>query len=476
MRTTLNTILRAAARSLSLLAITAVLAASAAQAVDLVVEGNLTVEQDAQVDGDLTVGGQITAGSGAHVLTNAAGLIDGAKIQTGTLDAAQLATGAVTVTKLGTDSVTSDKVAADAIGSSELAPDSVTASEIAADAVGASEIAGSAVGSSEIVTGAVGSDEIATDAVDSAEIAANAVKASEIAADAVGASELIETDDYTLDELYVTTKEGIGTSTVPHGAVGYAKLALDGTDQSSAGPHIQCTTDYDDYPLMAFMPWQHDNMSIRLDCYWNGAQKSSDAGSNVMIFKVDDVLKLKYATGFAAGTTMTTISSACEVNLTDGSVKLPQVYGDTVGGTYRDLYIDDTGKLGYYSSSIRYKENVRDATEEDTGWIHALRPVMFDFKDPAMGTNQCGLIAEEVAEVHPAIVSYQRDLTYVDAGPSEEDPANHAGATVPVITTTDVPETVNYPDLVVPMLAEIQRLKKQVETLETRLAALEANE
>jgi len=464
MGTTLNTILRAVARSLPLLAILAVLAAPSAEAqIDLVVEGNLTVEEDAQVDGGLTVGGQMTAGSGAHVLTDAAGLIAGGKIQTGTITNSQLATDAVSAANLASDAVTEAKLGSGAVTEAKLGAGAVTEAKLGSGAVTEAKLGAGAVTATKLGTDSVTRDKLATDAVGMFEIAENAV----------GPSELYEAGFYTMLGLYAVEEQGIGTTSVPEGGVGYAMLALDGTDQSSAGPHIQLTTAANDYPLMAFMPWAHDNMSIRLDCYYDGAQKSSDAGSNVMIFKVEDVLKLKYATGFAAGTTMTTISSACEVNLTDGSIKLPQVYGDTVGGTYRDLYIDDTGKLGYYSSSIRYKENVRDATEEDSGWIHALRPVMFDFKDPAMGTNQCGLIAEEVAEVHSSIVSYQRDLTYVEGPPNENDPANHAGETVPVITTTDIPETVNYSDLIVPMLAEIQRLKKQVQALETRLAVLE---
>ena len=69
---------------------------------------------------------------------------------------------------------------------------------------------------------------------------------------------------------------------------------------------------------------------------------------------------------------------------------MPAVYNQTVGSTRRVLYIDDTGKIGYYASTQELKENIRSATTEDTGFIYNLRPVVFDYKDRNLGANQCG--------------------------------------------------------------------------------------
>ncbi|MCX5770314.1 MAG: hypothetical protein NTZ09_08595 [Candidatus Hydrogenedentes bacterium] len=57
------------------------------------------------MDEDLFVTGTITAGSGVNVLTSAAGLIDGAKVQSQTIGSAQLATGAVGSTALAAGAV-----------------------------------------------------------------------------------------------------------------------------------------------------------------------------------------------------------------------------------------------------------------------------------------------------------------------------------------------------------------------------------
>ena len=94
---------------------------------------------------------------------------------------------------------------------------------------------------------------------------------------------------------------GIGTATIPHGGVGWAKFAIDGTNASSAGPHIQFTTASDNYPLLQILPYSHDDISIRFDSYWDGSNKSSDAGSNYAIFKVSDSFKIMYDSGVAKG-------------------------------------------------------------------------------------------------------------------------------------------------------------------------------
>jgi len=61
---------------------------------------------------------------------------------------------------------------------------------------------------------------------------------------------------------------GIGTSTVPHGGVGNAKVAVEGNDDSfQNGPHTQFTTDADNYPLLSITPKTHDDIAVGFDCY-----------------------------------------------------------------------------------------------------------------------------------------------------------------------------------------------------------------
>jgi hypothetical protein len=94
---------------------------------------------------------------------------------------------------------------------------------------------------------------------------------------------------------------GIGTDTIPHGGIGWAKLAIDGVDFDAAGPHVQFTTDADDYPVMQIFPWGHDDVSISFDSYYDGSWRSSTIDQNFQILATGGRLKFRYDSGVAAG-------------------------------------------------------------------------------------------------------------------------------------------------------------------------------
>jgi hypothetical protein len=118
-----------------------------------------------------------------------------------------------------------------------------------------------------------------------------------------------------------------------------------------------------------------------------------------------------------------------------------------------NVVIDSNGQLGTVSSSRRYKFDIagmRDATEG----LMRLRPVTFRYR--AHGENaplQYGLIAEEVAEVYPELVTRNKDGEV---------------------------ETVMYQFLAPMLLNELQKehrrneeQQKTIDRLERRLEALE---
>jgi len=67
------------------------------------------------------------------------------------------------------------------------------------------------------------------------------------------------------------------------------------------------------------------------------------------------------------------------------------------------VLIDSAGQLGTISSSRRFKKEIR-SMENASEAILALKPVTFHYKSDKTATPQFGLIAEEVAEVNPALV------------------------------------------------------------------------
>jgi tetratricopeptide (TPR) repeat protein len=118
----------------------------------------------------------------------------------------------------------------------------------------------------------------------------------------------------------------------------------------------------------------------------------------------------------------------------NGEVYFPEVYNSTVGLLRRELYVSIGGKLGYLSSSRRYKKKIRSL--EDVQWLYQLRPVSFVYKSDPSGTEQYGLIAEEVEKVNPLFVSY-----------------NGKGKV----------ETVSYSQLITPMLKALQEQQEVIE-------------
>jgi len=82
-------------------------------------------------------------------------------------------------------------------------------------------------------------------------------------------------------------KLGLGTNAIPKAGIGLAKFAIEGTDGSTSGPHMQFTTSADNYPLMQFMPWQHDFQYIPFDAYFDGTswKSGTTVGGNFVLAK-----------------------------------------------------------------------------------------------------------------------------------------------------------------------------------------------
>jgi len=125
------------------------------------------------------------------------------------------------------------------------------------------------------------------------------------------------------------------------------------------------------------------------------------------------------------------------------------VYGATTALSGSAVVVDANGQLGTVLSSRRYKEDI-NAMGSASERLYQLRPVTFRYKQAdRTGAKpiQFGLIAEEVAEVFPELVVYNKD---------------------------GKPETVAYHLLSGLLLNELQKEHATVETQSAALAAAEA--
>lgn len=133
-----------------------------------------------------------------------------------------------------------------------------------------------------------------------------------------------------------------------------------------------------------------------------------------------------------------------------------RVYAVTVGATNRDVYVDDTGVLGYVSSVRASKTNIENL--DDVSWLLDLNPVRFNYRkkdkdgkytDEASGVAEYGLIAEDTEQVQP-------ELCFYDEVDGKQELRG-----------------ISYSKLITPMLKLIQNQQQMIDDLQTRIAALE---
>lgn len=165
---------------------------------------------------------------------------------------------------------------------------------------------------------------------------------------------------------------------------------------------------------------------------YSGAESSNISIASPGVLGESNVCRI----GFATGT---------------GTQQLNKVFIYGIAGITTDvadavpvLISASTSQLGTISSSLRYKENIKDmgSYSED---ILKLRPVTFVFKNSAAKALQVGLIAEEVEKVMPRMTVYENGK----------------------------PETVKYHDLPVLLLNEFQKQAHIIKSLQEKIDKLE---
>jgi hypothetical protein len=158
----------------------------------------------------------------------------------------------------------------------------------------------------------------------------------------------------------------------------------------------------------------------------------------------------------------------------DGSITSLGTYSAIVGGTNRDLYVDDTGLIGYVSSALKYKENIRDISALDIENIFKLPVKKFDYKDAEKGINQIGIIAEDMEQYFPELCSYKYE--YVEETQQDEE-GNDILVKIPVLDEQgnhiNEIETVQYSKVGLLALLAVKELKTKIDALEARISALE---
>jgi hypothetical protein len=149
-----------------------------------------------------------------------------------------------------------------------------------------------------------------------------------------------------------------------------------------------------------------------------------------------------------------------------GAIKFPGI-ATTASAANAFLDSGTSNSLLRSTSSIRYKTDIESIDRHRADAVLRLRPIWYRSKAEAdrKDWSWYGLIAEEVAETEPRLVHW----TYLEDAYEEFEGKRQLKEDAEL-----VPDGVQYERLTVLLLDVVQRQQKAIETLEAKVAALEA--
>jgi proteasome assembly chaperone (PAC2) family protein len=86
------------------------------------------------------------------------------------------------------------------------------------------------------------------------------------------------------------------------------------------------------------------------------------------------------------------------------------IHGQLIGdpASAQAVFVDVNNNVGIVASARQFKHDVQPM-EKAIETLYGLKPVTFKYNSDRKGTTQYGLIAEEVAEVNPQLVSHDKN-------------------------------------------------------------------
>jgi hypothetical protein len=249
------------------------------------------------------------------------------------------------------------------------------------------------------------------------------------------------------------------TQGIFNSAVGFNALASNGTGNNNTAIG---------YYALEVNSSGGQNTAIGHNALGNPGLGATSTGSNNI--GIGDSAGINLATGShdiyignaGAGASESNTIRIGDASFQDGGTIITGISGfGAVGGS--PVYVTGGGRLGTNpASSRRFKQDIRDIAGESDRLMR-LRPVAFRYKpefDPT-GVNQYGLIAEEVAEVFPDLVTSDRD------GQPE-------GVRYHLITPLLLNELQKQGRTVEAQEKTIEQQKAEIEGLKARMSRLEA--
>jgi hypothetical protein len=244
----------------------------------------------------------------------------------------------------------------------------------------------------------------------------------------------------------------VGTSSNTY-STGTAEVA--GTNSSYIFSLTNTTasdTDGHRYSYLAFTGTQSGGEKSILASVNGAHDGSADDTKGILVFRTNS--------GSEGGTIPTE-----RMRITSGGEIIAQRIYDNTTANAPNVWVSSGGQLNRSTSSVKYKTDIESIQDSYSDALLSCRPVWYrstcKSDNPAYGW--WGFIAEEVAAIDPRLVHWKTiEVTYDENGSAIETPCDPE------------PEGVAYDRFVPHLLNLIKRQQAAIETLEAKVAALEA--
>jgi len=232
------------------------------------------------------------------------------------------------------------------------------------------------------------------------------------------------------------------------------------------------------YPLISMRAVGSQYEIMTLGCYLdNGGgfyRQSDSSGYGMIVSKIAGTYALTFTNSATVGQAVGTSFPVLSSSISSGTVLFycPPIYATTVGITNRDVYVDDTGLVGYVSSLRNHKIIIPNTSFD---WIYDLKGYGYYRKkkvngvyldEPDGNTVDYGLIAEETELVNEHICFYDDVNNKIAYDPITNAPIK--GQNTPDWKLSGV----QYSKLIVPLLVKVQEQKKEIDLLKTSVGNL----
>ena len=211
---------------------------------------------------------------------------------------------------------------------------------------------------------------------------------------------------------------------------------LSATDNNPIGANFNCAIGYNALSQIGQFSSSPNSSNYNCVMGWQAGINYNDVESNNILLNSPGVTSENHVLHIGAGTG----TGNQQLN----AAFISGINGIAVAGT--PVLVSAGDQLGIAVSSERFKEDIEDM-DDYSDEIMDLRCVTFNYKqEPNAEYKSVGLIAEEVEKVLPQLVVKDKE---------------------------GLPMTVRYLDLIPMLLNEVQKLKKTIDDLESRLEDLE---